>query len=421
MANTILLRDFLYQDVMEKKKRQTVISQVANRDYEGTLKRQGQTVTVPITPRVRGNVVAGGSGAAARSGAGEVIGLQDLSVASADITVTEVYNSGVKVKDIEKVQTNFSLMDEISTAFSESSALNEDLYVASFFKDAASQNKANDKSPATLTTSNTYEQASEIRKLLKKSNAYGNQICFINPEIEDFMLREGIMNSSDAGLKIRLNGEVGRAAGMRMVVTNNLPRVNLLTVAANPSNSDTITVVGLLPDSTNTTTYGKYAANSVVFTLVTAGTASSAGDISLGATAADTQANIVAAINGTGTPGASTYIDISADDRKSLRNAMVSIDSFASNTANLRSSGDYFGNALAHAVSFSSGSNTLGSSAVLMTAIDGMCINLVNQFDKFKIEDQTGGMFDNILTEKVYGGAVLGENSFGIATAEVIV
>jgi len=48
------------------------------------------------------------------------------------------------------------------------------------------------------------------------------------------------------------------------------------------------------------------------------GNATAAGDVSLGANEAASYANLVLAINGTGTPGASTYIEVSDDDREAL-------------------------------------------------------------------------------------------------------
>jgi len=84
-------------------------------------------------------------------------------------------------------------------------------------------------------------------------------------------------------------------------------------MATQPTNLDTVTIA------------------SVVFTWVTDGTAAAAGEINIGANAADAQAIFVTAINGTTPPSANDYIDVSAANRRLLQNGVVSAATFAAN------------------------------------------------------------------------------------------
>ena len=404
MANTIVLENLLQKETIKLKDKLTVIKQVANTKYQGDLKQQGDTVTVQTFPNHFGNM--GGT-------AGDDITLDDWAITGEQLTVDQVFQNGAKVKDIEEVQSNLSLIGQLSNRYAFSSALNEDQYIASFFTDALTDNKAGNQSPISLGVSNTYSTVTDLKRRLSEQNAFQSRMLFVSPAIHEKFRLENILDSSNLGLETRLNGEVGRIDGFRVMETNNLPHVITHTVDTQPTNGDTFSITGRIKTTSGT---GGYANQTVTFTIVTAGTASSAGDISLGATLADTQANIVNAINGTGTPGASTYIEISAANRVALKNGFVQSTAFTSNVATIRSA-----ITMPTAETYTAGTNVFGSDAVLMAAVDMEAINYVSQMDKFKVRDREQGFAANILQERVYGGKVFAENSKGIATAEIAV
>jgi hypothetical protein len=108
----------------------------------------------------------------------------------------------------------------------------------------------------------------------------------------------------------------GYAAGFKVYVSNNLPSSVVLTLDTNPTAGNTITIYG------------------VTWTIVANGTAANAGEISLGGNIGTTQPIVVDAINGTGSTGVSTYIDVSVDNRRILQNNDVSATAFGTPAAN---------------------------------------------------------------------------------------
>lgn len=90
----------------------------------------------------------------------------------------------------------------------------------------------------------------------------------------------------------------GTFGGMPVYEASNLTTTTTLDLATNPSDGDYVEIQG------------------VRFTFKT--TPALAGAVDIGAAADDSAANLILAVNGTGTPGTSTYIDISADDRARL-------------------------------------------------------------------------------------------------------
>lgn len=251
-----------------------------------------------------------------------------------------------------------------------------------------------------------------MKQALEEQNADTDVILFISPAIASKFRLENILDSADQGLDIRLNGEVGRFDGFKVAKTNNLPHVRTLTVDTQVTAGDTFTIAGSESQSTSGT--GGFTARNVTFTFVAAGAAAAAGEIALGATKAATQQNIIDAVNGTGTPAAATYIELAAADRKALSNGFTNLGAFASDKATLRTA--LYSPATE---TFTAGTNVFGADAVLMAAVSQNAISFVGQMDKFKITDAETGFFSRVLQEKVYGGAVLGENAKGIATNEV--
>jgi hypothetical protein len=92
------------------------------------------------------------------------------------------------------------------------------------------------------------------------------------------------------------------ALGLDVYVSNNLYHTITMTSTKNLAEADTITVAGI--------------------TLTINATPSGAGSVDLGADEATTLANIAACINGTATAG-TTYIDLSQDDRATLKQNLV--------------------------------------------------------------------------------------------------
>lgn len=143
----------------------------------------------------------------------------------------------------------------------------------------------------------------------------GGRFAVVDPagaaKIEKNFVANGFQS---ADLTLR-NGFRGSFGGFDVYVSNNLRSTVTLKEATLPTAGDTFTIAG------------------VTWTFVADGTAAAAGDISLTGNAAAVQLLVRAAINGTGTPGVSTYIDVSTNNRRKLQNAQVSCAVFGGDLA----------------------------------------------------------------------------------------
>ena len=100
---------------------------------------------------------------------------------------------------------------------------------------------------------------------------------------------------------VNTRGVVTNLFGWDILYSNNLPFYATLALATIPTAGDTVTIAG------------------VTFTAAANGAATNAGDFSIGGQASDAITYLAAAINGSGTAAATTYIDLSAENRFLLR------------------------------------------------------------------------------------------------------
>jgi hypothetical protein len=116
------------------------------------------------------------------------------------------------------------------------------------------------------------------------------------------------------------NGYSGYFMGFETFSSNALPWTATLELPTIPTDTDTLTI------------------NGVVLTADADGAAVGAGHYSIQATVDLAAASLVELINGTGTAGVDNYIDVSAADRRKLKNITATYDS-ATNLLTLVSSG----------------------------------------------------------------------------------
>jgi len=171
-----------------------------------------------------------------------------------------------------------------------------------------------------LSTSTILGKLNDAYAALVRENATdGEMFAVIDADRLSLLTQTFVANGySEADRSLR-NQFAGRAAGFDVFVSNNLPSSQTLTMATNPTAGDTFTVAGV--------TFTFRAVPAV------------AGEIDIGNAAADTQLLVEMAINGTGTPSATTYIEVSAENRARLQSMQVDCGTFGSDAAVITSYG----------------------------------------------------------------------------------
>lgn len=170
----------------------------------------------------------------------------------------------------------------------------------------------------TLSTSSMYQAMLDADTALFRNKAYGagmQKFAIMGPKFRNLLASTFVANGFQVADSTLRNGFEGFAHGFDVYVSNNVPSTQTLLMATNPTAADTFTCFG------------------VTWTFVANGTAANAGEISIGGNAAATQAIVKDALNGTGTPGASTYIELSQENRAKLKNARCTCPTYSTGFA----------------------------------------------------------------------------------------
>ncbi len=148
----------------------------------------------------------------------------------------------------------------------------------------------------------------------------GMPIAVISPEMLSYI--ELYLGGKDTllGDQVSRNGYAGYFMGFELFVSNSLAWTATLELPTIPTDTDTLVI------------------NGVTLTADADGAAVGAGHYSIQAAVDDAAASLVQLINGTGTAGVDNYIDVSAADRRKLKNITASYDT-GTNLLTLVSSG----------------------------------------------------------------------------------
>lgn len=256
-------------------------------------------------------------------------------------------------------------------------------------------NAATTIAAGTLSTSTILNQMGLSMEALEEQNATdGAMFAVISPYVKNYLFQAEVANGFNKADSALANGFVGPSStGFKIYVSNNLETSVTLTMDTTPTAGDTLTVYGV------TLTY---RAN---------GTAAVAGEISLGtggSALADTQASTRQALNGSGTPGASNYIDVSADNRRKLQNRQLACSAFSANVATLTGFGRINGRE-----TFNAPTNVFGteSSGMLFGREGALSIGM-QMYPELYVRPEPKKLGDNYITHTLYGKKVFYRDTF---------
>jgi hypothetical protein len=232
-------------------------------------------------------------------------------------------------------------------------------------------------------------------------NATDRELCVVMDATRLGLLTQTFINGgfqqADKKLEDGFSPYAGRANNFKVYVSNNLPSSVPLTIAVQPTAGDTFTLEG------------------ATWTFRALGTAAAAGDISLGANVAATILIVRNAINNTGTPGASTYIDIAAASRVVYTNNDVSASAFAGSTTTITAVGPLNPSSV-----FTSVSNFFGTETTKMVFLSqgapSLAVQMLPSLYIHPLQYQIGL---NYMTHTLYGSTVFSRDTRRIVVVTI--
>ena len=200
--------------------KECVMLQCVNRNYEGEIANQGDTVKIITPAKVKVSTLGSSN-----------ITYDELEPESQDLIIDQKKFFAFKINDIAQVQSNTDIM--LAHLANASKAIEEvqDAYLLAMHSNVEQANTVGtDEVPIVLDKTTIYEQFVKLALCLKNSDAMTSGLrpwVVINPIIESYLLQSSefitAYNVADTTLR---EGAIGRIAGMDVLVSTNLTDVD---------------------------------------------------------------------------------------------------------------------------------------------------------------------------------------------------
>ena len=209
-----------------------VFANVVNRDYEGEIKKMGDTVHINTIGAVTIGTYTQNTDFSS--------GPETLATTDQTLTIDQAKYFNFQVDDIDAAQAAGDIMDKAMTRAAYGLADASDKYIAGILAGAADASNTVSTSAVALTSSNVYENVVKMRTILDKANVpTAGRWLVIPPEMYALILLDDrfVKTGGEMAEGILRTGLVAQAAGFDIYLSNNC-------VSVNSNSKDTYTIVG---------------------------------------------------------------------------------------------------------------------------------------------------------------------------------
>ncbi len=209
-----------------------VFANVVNRDYEGEIKKMGDTVHI--------NTIGAVTIGTYTQNTDFTSGPETLATTDQTLTIDQAKYFNFQVDDIDAAQAAGDIMDKAMTRAAYGLADASDKYIAGILAGAADTSNLVSSSAVALTSANVYENVVKMRTILDKANVpTAGRWLVIPPEMYALILLDDrfVKTGGEMAEGILRTGLVAQAAGFDIYLSNNC-------VSANVSDKLTYTITG---------------------------------------------------------------------------------------------------------------------------------------------------------------------------------
>jgi N4-gp56 family major capsid protein len=222
MAVINFIPDLWSAKLLVSLRKATVAGALVNRDYEGEIKRQGDSVKITSI-----NDVTVGTYTAHTN-----ITVEDIDDATRSLIIDQAKYFAVELDDIEAAQQVKGGTSALTQAVDNAAyqlASTADAWLLDLMNDAA-EATGNDLGTVAVhtTTRNLYDAFVDLSVKLDEANVPDvGRFVVVSPSVHGRLLKltEFISAGDAAGAETRANGRVGEVAGLQVYKSNNLPAV----------------------------------------------------------------------------------------------------------------------------------------------------------------------------------------------------
>ena len=205
------------QEILFSLKQNLLASNLVNRNYEGEISNQGDTVRI-TTP----NAIA------TSAYDGDDFNFDEVESTQQSLVIDEARKFHFQVRDIDEVQANVSLMQSFAQESSFSLANDMDKFIFEAYAEADASNVID---TGGFDETNAWDQLTLAAQNLSENNVpEQGRWAVVDPAGYRALARDtAFQRASDLGDQVSREGFMGRAAGFNVWMSN-----NLITVAGDP-------------------------------------------------------------------------------------------------------------------------------------------------------------------------------------------
>lgn len=237
---------------------------------------------------------------------------QPLVAASSQLTIDQFKAALVNIQDPEKIQAKADYQIAITKQLAYQLA--NDIDGAVLIAGTGTAGITSLGTLGTLDASSMLQTTLDADTTLFRQRAYSmnaQKFAVLPPRYRNLIAASLITNGFQLADETLSNGFVGKYNGFDIYTSNNLPCSQDITIATNPTANDTITIFGITV---------KFVAS-----------ATNAGEVTIGGSAAATQTNLSNLIANTSTG----FVDLSQENRAVWTNARIALGTWGTNKATL--------------------------------------------------------------------------------------
>lgn len=219
MAITTFIPELWSARLMYALDKSHVAANLVNRDYEGTIRQQGDTVHINTIGAITVNDYTRNT---------DIEDPEILTTTDQTLEISQAKYFNFQIDDVDAAQAAGNMMD---TAMGRAAyALNDvsDSYLLGLIAAGAdSGNILGSSAAVSLTADNVYNNIVDLRTVLDKANVPNTgRYIVIPPEVYGLLLKDDrFVKATDGGTanNTLLNGNVGSVAGFTVYMSNNVP------------------------------------------------------------------------------------------------------------------------------------------------------------------------------------------------------
>ena len=226
MANTDRITALLDAEIARKisDKPKKPFARFANFKFEGTLKRAGDTVTVPISPKITLSDVSSSNSGNIKTTSCADITASDRTMSYSQLVVNKLHQYREKFSDLEEIQTLYSIKGERMYDLvegMETAVEGSIITMIDAFFTATSATLHNVITASTFNVNNCANIIMKLRTLMsKKELPMSWRILVVSPEVSGVLAQAHILAATESGVDAAVEGWIGKFAGFDIYESN---------------------------------------------------------------------------------------------------------------------------------------------------------------------------------------------------------